>query len=548
MLVIPTSRIILLKNPIEIDYMNELTFSTSTAQYNYFYNLPKLECDNATYQRKDEVVRFPTDPNMEGITYDDLIEYNYCMYQNDKWSDKWFYAFVKNVTFDNPGMSYIELETDVWQSWMFDITIKNSFVEREHVNSDTVGEHTIPENLETGEYIIDNMIKKAGYDSSNICFILATTVFPYITTEDGQYVLDGGNVATCNVYNSILSGLEYFWYTNTANGITRLQNTIKAYANSGKLDAIYMLFTCPDSCFEKVLEDPQEGFWGSVKQKQGSYNITFSDLYTSEIVKASTLNGYTPRNKKLLTYPYCYILMNNGNGGNAIYHYELFKNSNQYCYFEIDNAICPGASIFLRPVQYKYNDANFKDTMDGLPLGKFPMCSWNSDAYINWLTQNSANVKYGLLGQAYNVGANVGQQNLIGGGSGLLGYVGNVMQLYNKRDTATPQAEGNLNSGDVIYSMGETTFTCYQMSIKQEYAHIIDSYFDMFGYKVNSVKIPNITGRTNWNYVKTIGCNIIGDIPQGDLQKIKDMFNNGVTFWHNPSKFLDYSQSNTIVT
>ena len=548
MLVIPTSRIILLKNPIEIDYMNELTFSNATAQYNYFYNLPKLECDNATYQRKDEVVRFPTDPNMEGITYDDLIQYNYCMYQNDKWSNKWFYAFVKSVTFDNPGMSYVELETDVWQSWMFDITMKNSFVEREHVNSDTVGEHTIPENLETGEYIIDNKIKKAGYDSSHICFILATTMFPYITQEDGKWILDGGAAATCNVYNSILSGLEYFWYTNTANGITRLQNTIKAYANSGQLEGIYMLFTCPDSCFEKVLENPNEGFWGSVKQKQGSYNTAWMDVNTAQINRATSLNGYTPRNKKLLTYPYCYILMNNGNGGNAIYHYELFKNNDTQCYFQIDHAICPGASIFLRPVQYKYNDATFKDTMDGLPLGKFPMCSWNSDAYINWLTQNSANIKYGLLGQAYNIGANVGQQNVIGAGSGLLGFVSNVMQLYNKRDTATPQAEGNLNSGDVIYSMDETTFTCYQMSIKQEYARIIDSYFDMFGYKVNTVKLPNITGRTYWNYVKTIGCNIIGDIPQGDLQKIKDMFNNGVTFWHDPTRFLDYSQSNTIVT
>lgn len=547
MVIVPTSRIILLKNPIEIDYMNELTFSSASAQYNYFYNLPKLECENATYQRKDGVIRFPTDPNMEGVTYDDLIEYNYCMYQNDKWSNKWFYAFVKNVTYDNAGMSLIEIETDVWQSWCFDITFKNSFIEREHVNSDDVGEHTVPEGLETGEYIIDNKIKKAGYEKENICFILATTTFPYITQQDGQWVLDGGNAATCNVYNSILSGLEYFWYTNTTNGITRLQNTIKAYANSGKSDSIYMLFTAPDTCFEKVLENPNEGFWGSIKQKQGAYTTTFSDgVNTGIIYRPTTLNGYTPKNKKLLTYPYCYLLMNNGNGGSAIYHYELFRGNETWVQFEIDHAICPGCSIVLRPWKYKNIDDSY-NTMDSLPLGKFPMCSWNSDAYINWLTQNSANIKFGFLSQAYNVGANIGQQNLIGSGSGLLGMIGNVMQLYNKRDTATPQAEGNTNSGDVIYSLEETTFTAYQMSIKQEYARIIDGYFNMFGYKVNTVKLPNITGRTYWNYVKTIGCNIIGDIPQEDLQKIKDMFNNGVTMWHSTTHFLDYSQNNTIV-
>ena len=52
-------------------------------------------------------------------------------------------------------MSYVEIETDVWQSWMFDITFKNSFIEREHVNDDTFGLHTVPEGLDTGEYIIN---------------------------------------------------------------------------------------------------------------------------------------------------------------------------------------------------------------------------------------------------------------------------------------------------------------------------------------------------------------------------------------------------------
>ena len=69
----------------------------------------------------------------------------------------------------------------------------------------------------------------------------------------------------------------------------------------------------------------------------------------------------------------------------------------------------------------------------------------------------------------------------------------------------------------------------------------------MFGYKVNDTKIPNITGRSNWNYVKTVDINITGDFPQADLQEIKDMFNAGCTFWHNPSTFLDYSQNNPIV-
>jgi hypothetical protein len=59
--------------------------------------------------------------------------------------------------------------------------------------------------------------------------------------------------------------------------------------------------------------------------------------------------------------------------------------------------------------------------------------------------------------------------------------------------------------------------------------------------------MPNVIGRRNWNYVETIGCYIDGDVPQGDMQEIKDMFNKGVTFWHNPSTFADYSQNNDII-
>ena len=38
----------------------------------------------------------------------------------------------------------------------FDYTFKASFIEREHVSNDTIGLHTVPENLESGEYIVED--------------------------------------------------------------------------------------------------------------------------------------------------------------------------------------------------------------------------------------------------------------------------------------------------------------------------------------------------------------------------------------------------------
>lgn len=133
--------------------------------------------------------------------------------------------------------------------------------------------------------------------------------------------------------------------------------------------------------------------------------------------------------------------------------------------------------------------------------------------------------------------------NTVGGSVGIKNVMGEVY-----KHSLTPfTAKGNTNGGDINTCSNRNGFAFYKMSIKQEYAKIIDNFFSAYGYKINDVKIPNITGRQNWNYVKTIDANILGNIPQEDLQTIKDILNSGVTFWHNPSTFLDYSQNNPII-
>ena len=65
-----------------------------------------------------------------------------------------------------------------------------------------------------------------------------------------------------------------------------------------------------------------------------------------------------------------------------------------------------------------------------------------------------------------------------------------------------------------------------------------------FGYQTNKFKIPNINNRPTWNYVKTLACNINANIPQADLAEIKDMFNSGITLWHNTTNFKNYYANN----
>ena len=130
MVIVPNSEVRLLQSPLKLDDNNQITFSNLTAQYNYFNSLQKLSFNNLTYVRKDNVLRIPTHQS-EGDylpTFEDLLTYNYCMYRNLAYKDKWFYAFVTKVEYQNDGMTEVTLETDAFQSWMFDLQYKSSFI------------------------------------------------------------------------------------------------------------------------------------------------------------------------------------------------------------------------------------------------------------------------------------------------------------------------------------------------------------------------------------------------------------------------------------
>ena len=341
MLVIPNSRIILLKNPIEIDYLNELTFSTKQAQYNYFSNLPSLEAVRCSYQRKDEILRFPTTLESNHVTYEDLIQYNYCMYQNTSYDDKWFYAFITDVTYDNDGMCHISLETDVWQTWMFDITFKQSFVEREHVNDDTIGKHTIPEGLETGEYVCSS--KTSLFTGGNSVYIIITCTKVPTEINVNNYIAQ---------YGGIYSGTVALCFNNDDGGLLSASKFIRVMDSLDMGNAITGIYLAPQSLcgtvtFNTITIDGKTFQYGTIP-----YTTSYTTLTTtSNITKPSTLNGYTPKNNKLWVHPYNYFYVSNNVGMDVEFRYEDFVSNTAS--FKTIGSLTPGCSIKCIPLNYK---------------------------------------------------------------------------------------------------------------------------------------------------------------------------------------------------
>lgn len=513
----PQGNIYLCKTPLESDYKNQLTFADTESQQIYFNSTIYKTFEEYTYIKKDNTITV-------GEPIDNIINCNYLFYRNTGFTSKIYYCFITKMEYVNENVTRLYIQTDVFQTYQFDIVYNASFVEREHVNDDTIGLHTVPEGVELGDYIVNSRIDGRSFGNSTN-YIVAST----IDLSDNSFPNINGNI-NGGVYN----GVRYFHYTN----VNTLNNVLKNVADAGKSSAIVCIFQGASEFFDVtdgVVDDsmaPKSCTWELVVLGGTSIN---------KIDKPTTLNGYTPTNKKLLTYPYCYLLASNNQGSNAIYKYEYFSTTK--CDFVYYGVLTPGMNIRLYPKDYNNQSRNIDE---GLNVGKLPIGSWNTDVYTNWLTQNAVNIGLNVGSSLLSTGVGVATGNPIAVASGILGVANSVGEVY-KHSLTPPQVEGNTNNGDVCYSTGDNRISMSLMSIKSEFASIIDKFFTMYGYKVNEVKVPNITGRSNFNYVKTIDNNFDGDIPQEYLQVIKNMFNNGVTLWHNPANMYNYSVSNSIV-
>lgn len=536
----PQSDVMLVKVPLEIDNNNQLTFANATAQFNYFNSLPKISYDDFTYIRKDGVLRIPA-------VMDDILSYNYVMYRNDAYSSKWFYAYITGMEYVNDSVTDVSIATDTFQTWQFDLSYKRTFVEREHVNDDTAGTHTLPENLETGEYVKNYAIATPEIAPSDIMFCVGVSD-----------VIGTLSPKPASTINGLPNGLFYIFTESTAD----LHSIADMYDWAGKADAIYTMFVFPKILlYTGSTYAYQSATWSysdaGHSQVLNSLYVPTTSSGVGQIATNYTIskpdkiaNTYTPKNKKLLCYPYCFLNVTNNSGTTVEYRYEDFNGNPK---FNVDGVLSVGCATKLYPINYKKMELTGDNTYDyGLNGGKYPSVSWNSDSFTNWITQNSVNMNanVGIRALTAGMGAvgfgGIGGALATAGGTALFNIAQNVKETV-QASRMPDQARGNLNVGDLNYSKHKNSFTFLPLSIKPEYAKVIDDFFSMFGYKVNEVKVPNITGRRNWNYVKTVGCYIEADIPQDDLQQIKLMFDKGITFWHNPATFCDYSQNNDII-
>lgn len=487
MYVEPNTNIYLIKDvPFDNRYIHTMYFTDPLEQQNYFLQKYKHKLTKQTFQRvTNGVARI-------GIKANELYDCNYLMFQNTSFGSKWFYAFITSVEYINNIVSEIHFEIDVIQTWRMDCTFQECFIEREHVSDDTPGKHTIPENLEAGEYVTDTF--QGTGKMADMCCIVAAT-FDYKPDGEGGVTYED---AVGYIYNGIYSGVKL----NRFKDVASLKSFLSKAETIQKSDGIVSIFMMP------------EAFAGSDGGTAPKYQIDI-DRFTADF-------GFTPNNNKLYCYPYNFLYVTNMEGDSAVYQYELFADKTK-CRFTLTGDYSCSPTVVLYPNEYKGALANIdeKITMTG-----FPQCAYNIDSFKAWLTQQGPSAFINAAVSTVTTGA----LNPVVGAVSLVRNIGNIVSQGVERAIQPPQSRGGTSSNALV-ALKEKDFAFMKKHIRKEYAMVIDQYFDVYGYATHRVGLPNIACRPHWNYIKTVGCTMYGGAPADDIAKMCRIHDNGITYW-----------------
>ena len=509
------------------DYAHSIWFETPQDQLDYFAGRVGKTLSAYSYIRKKWELDVQVDSSRE-----DAHTWQYLYLTNDNGYRHYFY-FINDIEYINDHTVRLYLEMDVIQTYFFETHLLQSFVERQHVENDTVGANTVDEGLELGE------LATYEYDSiyfRELCILVMSSYDP----------LETGEVNTATVlasrYGGVFGGLGiYAVPMEYWQGWGAKLNLLDSY---GKSDGIMTMWMYPKALVE--LEDGET--WESAtisKRVKGVKSVQLS------LNRNNKLNGeYTPRNNNLLTYPFNQLYVSNNQGGSASYRFERFGDPSDIRFNGV-GALSPEGTVLCYPLNYNREQHAYEY---GLTMNNFPTCAWNQDTYKLWLAQNQNTQNLGLITGGATIVAGVGTMAVTGlsgvggvAGAGMVAsgvsQISNILAQRKDMEVQPPQSKGNYSTTINVAN----NFMQYDFKTKcvtKEYAEIIDGYFDIYGYKINSIQVPNIHTRENWTYVKTVGCHIYGRFCSEDQTQIQRIYDNGITFWTNGDNIGNYSLSN----
>lgn len=573
MIVIPATEVRLLNNvPLTNTYEHQMDFTSASAQETYFKSKTLHTHSDFTYVKEDGTIKVPR-------SRDSLYACNYLMFKNTDFSGKWFYAFITKLEYVNPETTKIHFELDVFQTWQFDFTLKPSFVEREHQNRWNADGSPVINTVDEGlNYGTDYKTVKVDQ------FVPFNDTYFLVIVCKQRMDVNGNEIEP--TLNGIIQPLTYYIHPFKLSGgvpsitvdgmnqvLSPVADVLKAlYTSTVAVNNIVSLFITeyighPSLNFNmsefepvNVQDDTGTNFvtlrlaskWGysSLEQNFGDKYDGFSDVTES----------------KLLMHPYTVTLLSDmkGNvqeikneyvGGNdlRVTVKGSIGTSNKVSYnvtdYLIDATVVNGGEVALERALVNNNPNDVPIITDMLSA----YLQGNRNSLSNQVNQIQFSSIAGTIGSAFGSVGSAIARNPVGAVSGIADIGMNIANSYfqlegllakQKDLDAVPPSISNLGGNTSFdYGNGITGLYIIKKEITPEYRKKLQDFFKMFGYKLNEVKTPNLRSRTHFNFIKTVGANVTGNVPQDDLALIKKLFDNGITIWHT-SDVGNYSLSN----
>lgn len=428
---------------IDPDYNHTIRFDNAQQQKEWFnnkYGGTQIEFNGQSYQRFEKgslKLQTPIEP---------VLQCNYMVFGNSSFENKQFYAFVTSVEYSSNNVTIIEYEIDVMQTWMFDYTIDDVFVEREHSATDNIGENILPEPVGvSGEMIVQTKTEiKFKYFAGGLMTskklpdkVRAMQVWGVPSPLDGYWKIETKEIngALCGVPTTVflVMGLcidtkdirskfgnpnmtkqnfcntyqlqDYDAYQELDDIISpdnKLLTLSSLIANicDGKIDGfdeghIIGAFTYPADVTRA--DNLARGF-----NKTGNTNISISEDYEISVPNYISdgdkwsIQPYYPKNKKLWSEPYSQICISNLNGTVTNYGVQNFKNKNYPSFRWVSNA-CRGCDVMLYPINHREINDDYDYAINNQD---FPEPLYSGDSFNMWWNRNKNSVILSAISSA----------------------------------------------------------------------------------------------------------------------------------------------------
>lgn len=565
------------------DYKHVMLFSSESARNSFMTSHLTLKKENVIYYNPNKYI----DVNGK---LQSCEKYNYAYYVNDSdISSTEYCCFITDYEYIAPNVTRLYIELDVFQMFYYSTTFYQSYIERAIISKsdDNQNENYLPEPvsapLEYEHKIQDISDADTDHETHSSrwepIWVLHMASYYNSTTKEYQY--DG--IGTNNTYGEygrfiesreeLATVIERYGRKSPqdiasevgqASGHTTWQSWLNAiFAGTAGQDAVEGLKVTTSVADLQDHRNELIGLYAIPKWLKDNFdgNTNFADNRRTSVdvnlsINSDSLaNGYTPRNKKLLTSVCRAYVLANKTGMQKTFKPELFTGSPKITL----------SGITMSTGGYNWQITNYADIVNS-----YDEVAYNSERRVGYDQNTGLNKVINTIGAGGSALASLGG---IAGGvasgnpvSAISGVGSASVSLVKAIDQIGQKEQHFGHNGDLLrITGGRAMLSWYEISPTVSECQSIDNFFDMYGYTIQKHANPldyllnkytsgehageynySSPTRSKWNYIKCAdNVNMSCQCPAVYENQLKNIFSSGVTLWHTYDHFGDYSQSNS---